>query len=146
MGSGGHERANRRGTTRKRTPGDRLAEAVHGRDGMDKERRKKGVGVTPLEKQEKIMGLTLTKDESQILYYLHSQFPYRGKKIDWNVIIRELKVIGIESNQNEFMQTLSGKIPNWMNYIPYVSVSLQYGFIKEISEFTTKFMKANRTD
>jgi hypothetical protein len=148
MGGGKHEKLNPRGSPGgRKLAGDRLAEDVHGRRGMDQPRRRKGQRETILEKGSQVVTNGLTNDDFQIVFILLTHQKFCPSVMLWDEILRELKVIGISvdsTEPDEFIKSVVARTGGWLTYVPSYSLCLRREHTSEIREFVKKHLEANQ--
>ena len=145
---GGHERANPRGSVGgRKLPGDQLAEAVHGRRGMNKIRRRKGQFQQQLESGERETTSSLNDDEFQLIYFLHVRNKYCPLILTFDDYVTELNVIGVaeaSSKADDLVRDLQRKTNGWLYYISCHSLCLRKEHASEIQKFIEEYLEANK--
>lgn len=121
MGGGKHKRLNPRGSpSGRKLSGDQLAEKVRGRKGMYDPQREKGPSHKKLESDKEVVIQGLSKDEFQIIWFLHRRDNFCPSELIWDELVRELEVIGMEDASMEadaFLGKLRRKTDGWLKYI-----------------------------
>jgi len=126
--------------------GDRLAEDVHGRKGMDKLRREKGPSRQLISSNRETTVKGLNKDEFQIIWFLHVRKKYCPLIWGWDELVNELSILGVQNasiNASEFIDSLFRKTNGWLKYVPSHSICLKGEHAQEIQRFLEEFLQAS---
>jgi len=142
MGGGKHKKQNPHGSpTGKKLRGDKLAQKVHGRKGMHKDRREKGQSHQSISVGREQREIDLNDDEFQIIWLLFVRHVYNHPGMEWEQLTMELDMINIPHEEADpFLQELRSKVSPWLKYTPYFSAYLDKDFVGEISEFTSTYL------
>ena len=142
---GRHKAQNPRGSPKgRKLAGDVLAEKVHGRSGMYKKHREKGVShktIPEPERQEE----PLTDDQFQILWLLFTRHKFSHPGLAWEDLLMELELINIpEEAADAFMAALRDRVDPWLIYTPGFGAHLDRQHIDAIESALTSFLEGRR--
>jgi len=142
---GRHKAQNPRGSpSGRKLAGDALAEKVHGRKGMHKDRREKGISHKTIKGPE-AQKAPLSDDQFQVLWLLFTRHRFSHPGLPWDDLLLELELIDIpEARADDFMRGLSERVGPWLVYMPGFGVYLSRTHIDDISAYLRTFLEARK--